>query len=307
MVIILIFPRAQVACIAYGALQLSLLIGWAQYRGPYLNHISVAAAAVGFVDFFALCALTYLEHRRSVRPSTIVSVYLLFSTLFDVAQCRTLWLLDEFKAMLAPLFTAMLAVKIVMLILELQSKRGSLKVPWRHLSPESTSGIVNRAVFWWLNSLLFRGFRAILSLNDLYNTDKQLQSKVLGNKLITAWESRKQAKLPRYRLIISVCSALRGPLALAIFPRITLIGFRFAQPFLMKRVILFVQDLSANNTSQGDMRSIAGCLIFATGLIYIGSAVSSFTTIPPTFALVTENAGCNRVLSTQTIPLINND
>lgn len=226
------------------------------------------------MDFCAICALTCLEHRRSVRPSTIISIYLLFSILFDIAQCRTLWLLGEFNATLAPLLTAMLAVKLVMLVLELQSKRGSLKSSWRHLAPESTSGIVSRAVFWWLNSLLFQGFRAILSPNDLYDIDEQLRSEVLGNKLISAWKSRKQARLPRYRLLLSVCSALRGPLALAILPRIALLGFKFSQPFLMKHVIRFVQGLSATNTSQDNTQSIAWSLVLATGLVYIGSAVS---------------------------------
>jgi ATP-binding cassette, subfamily C (CFTR/MRP), member 1 len=64
---------------------------------------------------------------------------------------------------------------------------------------------------------------------------------------------------------------MKWPLLSAIFPRICLIGFKFAQPFLINRVIDYVgnkPDLegSEKNTGYG--------LITSTALIYIGLAVS---------------------------------
>jgi len=66
--------------------------------------------------------------------------------------------------------------------------------------------------------------------------------------------------------------ALFHPLLAIIFPRIFLIGFNFAQPFLITRVLNFLIEppsTSADSQSYG--------LIVATGLIYMGIAVCTLT------------------------------
>ena len=74
----------------------------------------------------------------------------------------------------------------------------------------------------------------------------------------------------RYTLPWLVAKFLRGPLLWAMVPRICLIGFEFAQPFLITRVISFVDqpaDLETNNLSYG--------LIAVAAIIYLGIAVSN--------------------------------
>ncbi|PNY23537.1 ABC transporter [Tolypocladium capitatum] len=258
----------------YISLQLSLLIGWSQNLSQLaVSRVAVATAALRFADAIALFLLSYLEHHRSVRPSTIVCAYLVFSTLFDAIQCRTLWLLDDCRPGLAPLFSAMLTTKVAILVLEVQGKRNHLLGPWRRLGPEATSGIVNRGFFWWLNSLLIRGFRATLSPDALYEPDDELRSNKLLRKLLSAWQARKDSRPRRYRLILSVCSALKGALALAVVPRLCLVGFKFAQPFLIQRVINLVQEAPAEQN--GDETAVTYVFILATALIYLGTAIST--------------------------------
>lgn len=60
----------------------------------------------------------------------------------------------------------------------------------------------------------------------------------------------------------------RWTCAIAVLPRLCLAALRFAQPFLIQRIIDFVGEPSTKDTN-----SIAGGLIGATALVYIGMAV----------------------------------
>ena len=76
-------------------------------------------AAIGLLSFFF--------HNRSVRPPTILQIYLFISLLFDIARTRTLWLVRS-DAVLAAIFTGVTVSKALMLYLEAIEK-------WRLLEP----------------------------------------------------------------------------------------------------------------------------------------------------------------------------
>lgn len=127
----------------------------------------IAAAVLVFVNGFSLAFLSYAEHTRSVRPSTLINVYLLLTLLFDCAIARTLWLIEGTK-LIAKVFTTTVAIKFTVLVSEAWEKRSILRAQYRELSPESTSGILGRSVFWWLNPLMKIGFGRPLTEQDLY-------------------------------------------------------------------------------------------------------------------------------------------
>jgi len=255
-------------CTIFGALQLTLLVLWTQAAASKVKtKVSVVTAVLGLIDALALTVLSHTEHIKSTRPSTIVCVYLLFSSTFDAVQCRTLWLLHGSSVLVAA-FTAMLSVKLIMLCLEGRSKRTFLRSQWEHMGLESTSGIMNRGLFWWLNGLLKRGFKSMLSVETLYHTDEKLASERLLHKLRQSWKMHNGMKTNA--LLISVLTSVKKTLIIAIFPRICLTGFKFAQPFLIHRVISFVEQANGPES-----KNIAYGLIGATALIYTGIAVSS--------------------------------
>ena len=133
--------------------------------------------------------LSYFEHVRSIRPSSLLNVYLFFSLIFDLAQARTLYLLRD-DTPKASVFSASMGIKLALLFLEAQGKATYLRPPFRSLPPEATSGIFNQSFFWWLNSLIHAGFRKLLSLKDLYNIDGELRSERLRKRLQEAWNRR---------------------------------------------------------------------------------------------------------------------
>jgi len=120
------------------------------------TRATLAAASLSLVDALALSVLSHAEHVRSIRPSDIINIYLLFTLPLDVARSRTLWIHGATKSV-AAVFTSTMAVKIMVLIAEAIEKRHILLARYDYSSPEVTSGIYSRSFFWWLNSLMTTG------------------------------------------------------------------------------------------------------------------------------------------------------
>ena len=148
---------------------------------------SVPSAALAFVDSIAIFVLISLEHSRSIRPSSLLTLYLLLSLAFDAVQVRTLYLRQETSVILG-LSTAVLGSKLCLLLLEVPNKRSYLQLPYKGYSPEATSSVVNRGLFWWLNPLIKNGFNKILTLDDLYATDPELLSERLQRRIEAVWD-----------------------------------------------------------------------------------------------------------------------
>ena len=135
--------------------------------------------------------LSYVEHVHTVRPSSLLSTYLLVTLLFDAAHARTLWLRITNGAdhVIAAISTATVAVKAVLVVLEAQRKRRLLRPEYRSYPPEATSGIYGRSFFLWLNSLIRLGFGRVLDIDELFSLDRHLQASHLNERFSLAWRS----------------------------------------------------------------------------------------------------------------------
>ena len=153
---------------------------------------------MNLVCALALGLLSHFEHSRSARPSVILNLYLFSSLLLDIARTRTQWLLGNNPPNIPSIFTAALVLKAVILVLEATEKRKLLLETYRQFSRESTSGIFNRSVFWWLNSLLVEGSGKVLSQEDLFPVDKVLDSTSIGEALTSVWNKGIQTPLLPY-------------------------------------------------------------------------------------------------------------
>lgn len=131
--------------------------------------------------------LSFFEHVRSVRTSSLLNVYLFFTVFFDGARSRT-FSLNPYHDMISVLFTTRVGVKLFLAIFEARGK-DSLLVPGVSQSPpEWTSGVYSRMFFWWQNDLFRRGFSNSLSVDDLFDLDKHLRSDYLQQRIQPAWE-----------------------------------------------------------------------------------------------------------------------
>ncbi|KAE8312243.1 P-loop containing nucleoside triphosphate hydrolase protein [Aspergillus transmontanensis] len=154
-----------------------------------------------------------------------------------------------------------------MVLFESLGKQKYLIGPYQDLPPESTSGIVNRSFMWWLNRLFFKGFRSLLTTEDLDHLDKPLESAATAPKALRAWALRRRPER-RFEFPWQMGRAFKGQLALTILPRLFLIGFTFSQPFLITSILNWLDNShSASNHGYG--------LIGATFVIYLGMALSN--------------------------------
>lgn len=181
---------AQSAWTVLAVLQLAALILWATPSATR-TRTTLAAAALTLVSTIGFCLLSYAEHTRAVRPSSILNSYLLVTLLFDIAHARTLWLraADHLNQVIAYLATTAVVVKSIILVLEALDKRRVLRPDYRSYPPEATSNIYSRYLFWWLNPLFRQGFGHELEVDDLFVLDKHLQASYCYNQFQSAWSS----------------------------------------------------------------------------------------------------------------------
>ncbi|TVY29246.1 ABC transporter [Lachnellula hyalina] len=244
--------------------QLGLLIAWAP-QPP--TRATVPSSVLSILAALAILFLSLLEHSRAVQPSFLVNVYLLVSLSFDAVQTRTLYLRHE-KGTILGLFTANIAIKATLLLLESKNKRKCLNPPYNSYPPEAISGVFNRSFFWWLNPTLADGFRKLLTVDDLFKTDNNLLSRPLQERARNYWDKYRTST--RLALLYTIFQCIRLPLAHMVFPRLCLIGFNYAQPFLINSAIAFVSlPIEEQN------KSVGYGLIGAAGLIYLGIALST--------------------------------
>lgn len=147
---------------------------------------SIPSAILGLASSAIIIGLSYVEDIKSTRPSSLLTVYLLLSILFDATQIRTLWLTH--RVAIAAVQSAVLGTKIAMLLLENREKTSYLKFPYKEYPPEATCGIVNLSFVWWLNRLFLAGCRKIIGSRDLFALEPGLSSGSTGERLKKAWE-----------------------------------------------------------------------------------------------------------------------
>ncbi|KAI1128414.1 ABC transporter [Nemania abortiva] len=262
------FQKLAVAFV-YGALELSLLV-LRSVEPTGTTVASLPSAVLNLVAALLVLALTGLEDVKSLRPSFLLHTYLLLTLVLDLPQARTLWLTRPNTA-LAAIFTASIVARAVLLLVDSWRKNHSyLQEAYQALPPESKSGIINRSFLWWMNGLFRRGLGSLLTFEDLYVLDEKLASGPLSSRIRAAWGRRRRPER-RLEIPLAICRELWWPLLLAAIARLALIGFTFAQPFLIFRVL----DLLSNPGDPSDTDNNGYGLIGATFFIYLGIAVST--------------------------------
>jgi len=183
---------SQTTALAYAVIELAVLIFW-RTRNDSVTHFTMAAASLSFITALYVVGLSVMEHDRSVRPSALLTAYLLLGILFNAAQIRTLFLIKAFIDIPA-IMTASLTIKIVLLTLELQTKRRYLKAPFKHFSEETTSGLLDWSFLIWLNGLFRLGFRKLLTFDDLSKIDEKFRSGPMRERILLNWNARSECQ-----------------------------------------------------------------------------------------------------------------
>jgi ATP-binding cassette subfamily C (CFTR/MRP) protein 1 len=119
------------------------------------------------------------------------------------------------------------------------------------------------------------GYLRVIHNKDLYPIDEDMSSSALNEHAQKVWTGVDKSQ-PR-ALFWATLKASRLSFFYCILPRICLIGFRYAQPFLLSRTVDFAN-------SPGEPDRIGWALTAAFGLVFVGLAVinGSYCTAPRT-------------------------
>ncbi|CAH0045091.1 unnamed protein product [Clonostachys solani] len=264
-----IFQLIKLATItAYAGLELSLLILVAV--GSFIvTKVFLAASVLKLVSALFMVSLSFVDHRKSPRPSVLLSSYLFFTLILDAAQARTLFLSSEAKPELtySSIFSTAIAFKLIILILEAQRKSRWVSWDEKEHSPEETSSIFSIGVFFWLNRIFFDGYTKILRLKDLYPLDSTLHSHRLHSEFSKHVDYAK-LKSDKFGLVKVLVRTLTVPLLLPVPPRLALLAFTFCQP-------LFIEKLLEHLSKSEIDVNVGYGFIGASLLIYAGIAIST--------------------------------
>ncbi|CAG8022334.1 unnamed protein product [Penicillium salamii] len=253
-----------VLSVTFSAIQVGLLVLVATQH-PAGGRILLASAILDLISALVVIALVDLEHFRSIRPSFLASAYLFLTIILDLARARTAWLLPGSRAYPACLSTS-LAVKLLLLVLINTKKHKWFMQSEKHHSTETLSGPFSRGLFIWLNGLLWKGHSMLLTGDTLPIVHSKLLSSELADRFLDSWARHRESG--KNALLLSVIKCLRWEIATIALPRLCVVGFGIAQPFLIGKVVSALQqtDPSAQKMGYG--------LIGATAIIFTGIAVS---------------------------------
>ncbi|KAK0666398.1 putative multidrug resistance-associated protein [Cercophora samala] len=232
----------------------------------------IPADTLALTSSICILILSSLEHSKSPRPSILLNAYLFIAILLDISQTRTIWLAssnsDEINY--ASIFTVGVAIRALLIVLESQSKsRWILQWDKGAHSPEETTGLYGLGAYFWLNKLFLRGYRGVLTIDDLFPLDQNIGSAKLYAEAGQDLEPEKLGKR-KHGLAKAVAKALAVSFLLPVGPRIALGAFQFCQPFLIETLLGYLEQ-----PIESSPKNIGYGLIGAGLLIYIGMAVSA--------------------------------
>ncbi|TVY84375.1 ABC transporter FUM19 [Lachnellula suecica] len=256
------------AITTYVGLELSLLILVA-VGSFHVTSMFTASSVLKLVSALFMITLSLVDHSRSPRPSVLLTSYLFLTLLLDAAQARTLFLSSGDKPELtySSIFSAAIALKVGILLLEAQRKSRWVSWDEKEHSPEETSGIFSLGIFFWLNKLFLVGYKKVLAIKDLYPLDSSLNGQLLHQEFSKNMDYSK-LKGDKFGLLKVLMRTLKVPLLLPIPPRLALLGFTFCQPFFIEKLLDHLSSLQIDpNVGYG--------FIGASVLIYSGIAVST--------------------------------
>lgn len=234
--------------------------------------------------------LSYFDHSRCIRTSFWLNVYLLFTSVFDIARSRS-YSLDAQLNQISILFTTRVAVKVFLAVFEARGKGHLLRAGYTDEPPEADAGVYSRSLFWWQNAMFKKGFKNTFSIDDLYQLDTYLRAEYLHGILQSAWD---KGKLPQSwpghlnlltgststvvnfgsnSLLAVTLRRLKFPILAVVLPRACLIAFNFCQPFLINRAVSYSEEAETAQT-----RNVGYGLIGAYIIVYVGIAVRDPTT-----------------------------
>lgn len=150
---------------------------------------SLAGDVLNLAATGMLITLQFIHYPRSLRPSSVVSLYFSAYVLLAIARARTLWTISP-ASNAAVTIIATLSLTFLALLVETTASTQKV-VNEKVDSPEQYSGIWARTIFAWLAATFKAGYATVISVDDLPALGPKLTSRHLHQKLLLIWTKSK--------------------------------------------------------------------------------------------------------------------
>jgi len=147
--------------------------------------ISILCASLDIANVIGVILLILVEHRRTIRPSSVLSLYLFASAVISSIHIRSA-LLRRQGLSVPRLLSAVIVLDLGLLALESWPRSLYLKDAEKY-SPEELAGLFSRGIFWWVNLLLRLGSHKILKIDDLYPLNQAFLSQGINQRISRIW------------------------------------------------------------------------------------------------------------------------
>ncbi|KAF5027367.1 hypothetical protein F66182_527 [Fusarium sp. NRRL 66182] len=266
----------KLAAIALYAVEQPIVLGVGlQWHLHKTRSAFISSAVLATVAGPVLYVLSWLEHSRTYRPSTVLLVYLFFSAIFDLVRSRTYWLADAPLA-LQTCFTLSTVCKAVLIIIEATEVAApdALDNYTGRNSPEMVGSVFNRVTFFWMNPLFWVGARRRLKPADLFDLDSSLSTQRASEAFFQAWKDAAR------RHSTGICSRalfvlLRWRIMGTVAARLVLLLCTIASPLLLEKLLAYLHAKDDQMGSPSPPDPLGKGLILAFAVVYIGVAVST--------------------------------
>ena len=132
--------------------------------------------------------ISVAEHRRSLRPSSLLICYLLGIMAQNMMMKLTTWSQSVHDPKWSWVFA--LAFMGSQITLEARSKRSLLKNEYQQLPPELTVSFISRFCLLWLHPYIVRGHGHVLTSEDLPALADGLRAGQVRDRVSHMWEKR---------------------------------------------------------------------------------------------------------------------
>lgn len=234
--------NAKLLFVVYVGFQVTLLL----LSGIPVSGITRAYISLKIGGYTFLLGISFIEHMRSVRPSTLLIVYLGASIASDLLRVRVLFIFPH-THVFGRVLPASFFTRTMIFALEIIEKRSLLLDQWKDVSAEATGSVLNRALFFWLNNLFLRGYRTLLTVETLPSLDGELLSASDPTKLIDRWKHgmllfpynnnntyNSHQPIRPVEIVFSgpLCRIIGGPFLLAFYRDLPALALLSYNPFL---------------------------------------------------------------------------
>ncbi|KIY73114.1 P-loop containing nucleoside triphosphate hydrolase protein [Cylindrobasidium torrendii FP15055 ss-10] len=238
----------------------------------------------------ALCfvPVSYIHHTRTIAPSVFIGSYLALQTLFTAAQLRTYITTGLFTASFFPPLVIAFAARTILVVVEFTNKRHWLLESCTPAAAEATASLPERLSFAYLWPLLLRGFKGPISLDQLndFGLPYTLSSSYANARLTkTLAEARTVADVITQPIFLPSMKAFFSQFAGPAIPKLFLIATTFTQPFLVSRMLSFIESYSSDDGAREDP-ALGWGLVGAYAIVYMLIAFSTALYWDKVYAMV---------------------